>query len=47
MIESCISVFWRVNVRQTILEAEFWDIRITVSFVAVSSFVVWLIAVCF
>lgn len=39
------SSFWRMNVCQIVLEAEFGDIRITVSFVAVSAFAAGLIAV--
>jgi len=35
--------FGRVNVRQIIVEAEFWDIRITVSFEVASVFVASLV----
>jgi hypothetical protein len=36
-----------MNVRQVILEAEFWDIRVTVLFVVVSGFVASLVVVFF
>jgi hypothetical protein len=35
-IEGCIYLLWRADVRQSVLEAEFRDIRVTVSFVVVS-----------
>lgn len=36
-----------MNFRQVILQAEFWDIRVTVSFIVVSGFMAGLVVVYF
>lgn len=45
-IEGCISLLWRVDMRQSVSEGEFRDIRVAVSFVVVSGLgwvAVWLV----
>jgi len=41
------SIFWRIYVHQIVLKAKFWDIRVTVLFVAVPGFVASVVVVCF
>jgi len=46
LIEGC--TYYLAYVRlPNCFRAEFWDIRVTVSFVVVSGFVAWFIVVCF